>query len=343
MLTSRMPWPATALAGVLLMAVIAGCSSSSMAGSSDPAGVSAAAASSLIDAPVVKGAAPTATPSSTAPAPTASATATPPAPATTAPVPPSPSATSPATATPPAASASPSATGSVKAPAPSPPVTATPSSTASTPLPTLTLMLRTPLPTLTVLAKPTVNVLTPTPRVPTCAQGGVCQVGERGPGGGIVFFAGRGQFICGLQRNQVCQYLEAAPVGWNGTREDAYTPWCSKRDGTWPNVFTGEGLGFGRANTATITKACGSNSAAGLAAAYRGGGKSDWYLPSKDEVMEVYRQQSLLGAPLLLYCWSSSQAGFSEDGAWLLNFRTGRWEITYKDFPSSCTRPIRAF
>lgn len=342
MLPSRMPWPATVLAGVLLLAVIAGCSSS-VTGSQASADGSTTAVSPANGAPAVKGAAPTTTPPSSAPTATApaAATSTASAPATTPPSAPTPSVSSQASTNPAVGSASSSATGSVTAPAPSPSVTSSP--ITPTPLPTLTLMLRTPLPTLTLLATPTMNVLTPTPRVPTCAQGGVCHVGERGPGGGIVFFAGRGQFICGPQRNRVCQYLEAAPIGWNGTREDAYTPWCQKRDGTWPNVFTGETLGFGLANTATITKACGGNSAAGLAAGYRGGGKSDWYLPSKDEVMEIYRQQALLGSPLLLYCWSSSQAGFSETGAWLLNFRTGRWEITYKDFPSSCTRPIRAF
>lgn len=158
-----------------------------------------------------------------------------------------------------------------------------------------------------------------------------------------MFFANRGEFICGPQRGQVCRHLEAAPIGWNGTREDAFKPWCAKQGRSWPNVYTNEPLGWGLANTQTIVRACGSDSAAGMAAAYRGGGKSDWYLPAKAEVDELSRQRAIVGAPLLRYCWSSSQAGFSETGAWLLNFASGQWEITYKDFPHSCVRPIRAF
>jgi len=211
----------------------------------------------------------------------------------------------------------------------------------ATKLPTI---LPTPLPSLIVPTKqPTPNVLTPTPQVPTCAQGGRCNVGERGPGGGIVFFANRGEFVCGPQRGQVCRYLEAAPVGWNGAREDAFGPWCDKKGRTWPNVFTGEALGWGLANTQTIVRACGPGSAAGRAAAYRGGGRSDWYLPAKAEVDALYQQRAIVGAPLLRYCWSSSQAGFAETGAWLLDFSRPLWEITYKDFPDSCIRPIRAF
>lgn len=187
------------------------------------------------------------------------------------------------------------------------------------------------------------NVITPTPKVPSCAQGGRCNVGERGPGGGIVFFANRGEFICGPQRGQVCRYFEAAPIGWNGAREDAFKPWCAKQGRSWPTVYTNEPLGWGRANTQTIVRAYGSDNAAGMAAAYRGGGKSDWYLPAKAEVDELSRQRAIMGAPLLRYCWSSSQAGFSETGAWLPNFASGQWEITYKDFPHSCVRPIRAF
>lgn len=187
------------------------------------------------------------------------------------------------------------------------------------------------------------KVITPTPQVPTCAQGGTCRVGEKGPGGGTVIFAGRGQFICGLQRNKVCTTIEAAPIGWNGTREDAFKPWCPKRGDRYGNVFTNEGLGWGMANTANIVGVCGSDSAAGLAASYRGGGLSDWYLPAKAEVDELYRQKSMIGSPLLAYCWSSSQVGFDTGGAWLLNFRTNQWEIALMDFPHSCVRPIRAF
>ena len=228
-------------------------------------------------------------------------------------------------------------------------VTQSPTPTFALKLPTslepkLPTLLPTPLPTLIIVTKqPTANVLTPTPRVPTCAQGGRCNVGEQGPGGGIVFFANRGEFICGPQRGQVCRYLEAAPVGWNGTREDAFGPWCAKQGDTWPNVYTNEGLGWGLANTQTIARACGPDSAAGRAAAYRGGGRSDWHLPSKAEVDALSQQRAIVGAPLLNYCWSSSQAGFSETGAWLLNFSRRQWEITYKDFPHSCIRPIRAF
>ncbi|MFM8895215.1 MAG: hypothetical protein ACKOE2_07540, partial [Actinomycetales bacterium] len=119
--------------------------------------------------------------------------------------------------------------------------------------------------------------------------------------------------------------------------------WCPKRGDRYANVFTNEGLGWGMANTANIVAACGADSAAGLAAGYRGGGRSDWYLPAKAEVDELYRQQGMIGAPLLAYCWSSSQVGFDTGGAWLLNFRTGRWEISLMDFPHSCVRPIRSF
>ena len=60
------------------------------------------------------------------------------------------------------------------------------------------------------------------------------------------------------------------------------------------------------------------NSAAHTAHSYRGGGLSDWFLPSKDELAEMYAQRAVIGnflTPGQVY-WSSSQASATE--AWML-------------------------
>jgi len=54
---------------------------------------------------------------------------------------------------------------------------------------------------------------------------------------------------------------------------------------------TGTSIGTGLANTNAIIQAQGAastNYAAGLAKAYNGGGYTDWYLPSKDELNSMY-------------------------------------------------------
>jgi hypothetical protein len=110
----------------------------------------------------------------------------------------------------------------------------------------------------------------------TCANGGTCAVGNTGPGGGIVFYSVNGK------------YLEAAPAAWFGTATDTRTVWgCS--GSTYASAYA-TAIGTGKANTDQIVSNCGdptSNVAAKIARAYTGGGKSDWSLPSRDELIEL--------------------------------------------------------
>ena len=110
----------------------------------------------------------------------------------------------------------------------------------------------------------------------SCANGGTCAVGNTGPGGGIVFYAVNGV------------YLEAAPAGWFGTATDTGTVWgCS--GSTYASAYA-TAIGTGKANTDYIVSNCGdptSSVAAKIARAYNGGGKSDWSLPSRDELIEL--------------------------------------------------------
>ena len=131
----------------------------------------------------------------------------------------------------------------------------------------------------------------------TCAQGGVCVVGNTGPGGGIVFYVAPTTFASiGSACTPNCKYLEAAPVSWgNGitvqggetsgtTTSDPRLKWCSN---TSTKTFaTGTAIGTGLANTNLMN---GCTSGAGFhARAYRGGGLSDWYLPSRREMLEMF-------------------------------------------------------
>ena len=120
-------------------------------------------------------------------------------------------------------------------------------------------------------------------------------------------------------------------------------------------------IGQGRANTMKITeRICkgtdDSLSAASIAKAYNGGGKTDWSLPSKNELNELckYARNTGQAVGATVRCekgnirsgfaadfyWSSSESNASS--AWGQNFYNG-FQFNYsKDF-IYYVRPVRAF
>jgi hypothetical protein len=74
---------------------------------------------------------------------------------------------------------------------------------------------------------------------------------------------------------------------------------------------TGTAIGTGLANTdAIIAKQAtnyGVNYAAKICRDYRGGGYTDWYLPSKDELYQLFINKSVLGGFDTYFYWSSTE------------------------------------
>ncbi len=116
-------------------------------------------------------------------------------------------------------------------------------------------------------------------------------VGETGPGGGIVFYAVTKQFTCGGNLASTCNYLEAALTDYQVNNARKGVPWgCPSKSGATASTTgaTATAIGSGKANTAKILDVCIEDViAARVADNYRGGGKSDWFLPSKDELNEL--------------------------------------------------------
>ena len=106
---------------------------------------------------------------------------------------------------------------------------------------------------------------------------------------------------------------------------------------------TGTAIGAGLSNTNTIIAIQGATStsyAAGLARAYLGGGYTDWYLPSKDELNKLYLNRTAIGGFANFYYWSSTE--FDANIAWNQNFSNGNQIIDDKYF-TDYVRAIRAF
>jgi len=136
-----------------------------------------------------------------------------------------------------------------------------------------------------------------------CTSDSNCPLGSTGPGGGMVFYDAGSKKSWG-------RYLEAAKDGWKvNSQVRVYAEWCRKYDGTTTfsaknskplNIYlTGEvsnpalkatlgvEIGKGKANTDLMLAFCDDErAAAAIARAHKGGGKTDWYLPSKNELME---------------------------------------------------------
>lgn len=175
-----------------------------------------------------------------------------------------------------------------------------------------------------------------------CAHGGSCAVGDAGPGGGIVFYAAASVQSWG-------QYLEVAL-----TLHSAQEPrikWCSNTssfvpslaDGSTTAQTTGTAIGTGWSNTRQMVSGC-ADGAANSVRAYGGGGKSDWFLPSRDELNALH----VSGVGGLdashIYFWSSSQ--FNENTAWgqAVGVEGGwRHQNTVSKGSALPARPVRAF
>jgi len=131
------------------------------------------------------------------------------------------------------------------------------------------------------------------------------QIGEAGPGGGIVFYL-----------DGVGGGMEAAPASTEG-----------QADWGCPTTLIGgtlETVGSGYANTNLMTGSCTQAlSAATLCTDLVSGGKSDWYLPSKDEINLMYTNLHLQGFGQFgaYRYWSSSE--FSSTNAYRHDFMDG--------------------
>jgi hypothetical protein len=113
------------------------------------------------------------------------------------------------------------------------------------------------------------------------------------------------------------------------------------------NISTGAtatALGTGFANTNTIIAAQGAGSyAASVARNHTGGGYTDWYLPSKDELYKLWLNRSAIGGFLGDWYYSSSEnPGTSPATAWLIGRSSGNWWPNVKHEAWS-VRAVRAF
>ena len=137
----------------------------------------------------------------------------------------------------------------------------------------------------------------------SCALGGTCVVGDTGPGGGKVFYVSVGGFSCGITRTATCHYLELAPLSWNSGTDPLRT-WAQSTpvDYTSTTLLLNQSIGYGAQNTKAIIDQGNSNtatSAAAMAASYsvvvNGTTVNDWFLPSENELVEVWNQRTVIG------------------------------------------------
>jgi len=170
-------------------------------------------------------------------------------------------------------------------------------------------------------------------------------IGDTGQGGGKIFYIAEAGFTVTGDVPFTAHYLEVAAVSqgsipWSGTNVNV------------SGITNVRVIGEGKKNTAAIIAAhtadTAVNNAAVAAAAYRGGGKDDWFLPSQDELIELRdanrvpntASDTVLGIPRTGSLWSSTQA--SETNAFAASFGGGGVSPTGKS-TSQTVRAVRAF
>lgn len=105
-------------------------------------------------------------------------------------------------------------------------------------------------------------------------------------------------------------------------------------------IHTSTAIGKGFYNTKLMLGSC-AHGAANMAATYDGGGKSDWFLPSKDELGKLFTQQTVVGGFVNSAYWSSSEIDTSN--AWRQDFNPNGLPSSAGKSDLYYVRPVRAF
>ena len=163
------------------------------------------------------------------------------------------------------------------------------------------------------------------------------QIGETGPAGGIIFY-NKTDTIGGWN------FMEAYP-----NDQTIELPWSSNIN---LDLFLGVGIGTGKLNTNTIINAFGLNStnyAAKYCYSLNFGGYTDWFLPSRDELIKVYQNLFLNNLGSLssnTKYWSSSDDNYFTQNSWcqIMSNNTGSVNsISILKNANLKVRPIRCF
>ena len=175
----------------------------------------------------------------------------------------------------------------------------------------------------------------------------LCKVGEKGPGGGTIFFVDYNDLYAGFN------YLEAAPKSC-----ESQTAWSSDATHSLLSVngWAARAVGSGQTNTTAMLK-IGATSytgdlsgaafySAALASGVPAGcvtSKDDWFLGSLGEMKLMYDNLQGVGGFVESTYWSSTEYYGSPSWAWLQDFGGGSQNLNVKNYYAVYVRPVRAF
>ena len=184
----------------------------------------------------------------------------------------------------------------------------------------------------------------------------VYEVGDRGPGGGFIYYVNQSGFSCGPTYTSTgsptggkCKYLEVAPSGWIGGEEPSKVWGVTAHQSTDVSGIANEstpynnvlGVGLGYKNSLAIVAlngayiASSNDYAAGAARAYAGGGKNDWHLPSNAELNLLCQWARGVAPSVTTTCsggsiinsskYGASTAGFTNNTFWSSSEQSASW------------------
>jgi hypothetical protein len=181
-----------------------------------------------------------------------------------------------------------------------------------------------------------------TPYIIPSKSSSILKIGDSFQGGVIFYFLAPGQKI-NQGRPDSISYDPLVQHGLIAATEDqAKSVWAN--DKNYSKISTENGLGMGLKNTENIILSLGKTYAAGIANTHNGGGYSDWYLPSRDELKILLENRVAVGnfTTMLTY-WSSTD--FSTDKAYTkrINSNATIYDVSYAKKGSYGVRAIRSF
>jgi hypothetical protein len=166
-----------------------------------------------------------------------------------------------------------------------------------------------------------------------CTEKNNGKIGDTGPGGGKIFYVLPTGFSM-TDDNSTAYYLEASPsdmqitLTWNSPSCIPY--YLGGTGDSYIYIFgTESAIGTGRFNTALILSLDPDAPAAKACSIFNNNGVADWFLPSIDELNELYERRNIISNLITTstsdysYCYWSSQSSSYGFDPWAKNFSNG--------------------